>query len=54
VAKAKNGKNIRKNNNNHLLNYLEKLENYGEIKINQTLDAYYILVNLNSYEDKYD
>ena len=38
----------------HLINYLEKYINYGEIKINQELDIYYILVRMNSYEDKYD
>ena len=40
--------------NNHFINYLEKYINYGEIKINKELNIYYILVRMNSYEDKYD
>ena len=40
--------------NNHFINYLEKYINYGEINIKQELDIYYILVKMNSYEDKYD
>ena len=45
---------IKYDDNNHLSNYLEQFDNYGEIKINQALDAYYILVKMNSYEEQYD
>ena len=34
-------------------NYLEKFNNYGEIKVNHNLDIYYILVKMNSYRDEY-
>ena len=40
---------IKYDDNNHLSNYLEQFDNYGEIKINQALDAYYILVKM--FED---
>ena len=34
-------------------NYLEKIANYGEKEINQTLDIFYILVKMNIYKDEY-
>ena len=40
--------------NKKFLNYIEKFNNYGEINIKEKLDIYYILVKMNSYEDKYD
>ena len=45
---------IKYDDNNHLTNYLEQFDNYGEIKINQALDIYYILVKMNLYENQYD
>ena len=45
---------IQYDDNNNFINFLEKFINYGETKINQELDVYYILVRMNSYEDKYD
>ena len=45
---------IQCDDNNNFINYLEKFINYGEKKINQELDVYYILVRMNSYEDKYE
>ena len=50
----KNLSDIQCDDNNNYFNYLEKFINYGETKINQELDEYYILVRMNSYEDKYD
>ena len=40
--------------NNHLINYLEKYNNHGEIKIDQNLDIYYIIARMISYKDEYD
>ena len=50
----KNLSTIKFDDNKHFINYEEKLINYGEINLNHNLDIYYILVNMNSYEDKYD
>ena len=45
---------IKYDDNKNFINFLEKLNNYGEININHNLDVYYILIRMNSYEDKYD
>ena len=45
--------NINKDDNGTFINYLEKYINYGEIQIKHKLNIYYILVKMNSYEDKY-
>ena len=43
--------NINCTDNKTFTNYLEKFENYNEIKVNHDLDIYYILVTMNSNED---
>ena len=45
---------IKLDDNAHFLNYIEKYDIYEEYNINQTLDEYYILVRMNSYEENYD
>ena len=45
---------IKSDDYKHFTNYLEKLINYREIKINHNFDVYYILVKMNLYEDMYD
>ena len=45
--------NINQDDNGTFINYLEKYINYGEIQIKHKLNIYYILVKMNSYEDKY-
>lgn len=35
-------------------NYLEKIDNYGEIQKNHILDIYYIVVKINSNVEEYD
>ena len=45
---------IKLDENLHFLNYIEKYNISGEYNIDQTLDEYYILVRMNSYEENYD
>ena len=42
---------IKYDNKGSLINYIDKYDNYGEIKINQEFDIYYILIKMNFFED---
>ena len=44
---------INTTDNGTFTNYLEKIDNYGEIEVNHALDIYYILVKMNSYQEEY-